>query len=317
VTKVLVTGATGFLGRQCLPPLVEAGHEVHAVSRSGVDVPGVASHRADLLDRSDRLRVVEDVGATHLLHLAWCTDHGRFWSDPRNVDWAGATLDLVRAFALGGGARAVVAGSCAEYDWTGADADPLHETRSPRRPATLYGQAKLSTQEILSAYAPEVGLSFGWGVLFFLLGPSEKPDRLVPSVITALLAGRPAALTAGTQVRDFLDIRDAGRAMVELLTSDVEGRVNVASGRGVPLAEVCTRVAYLLGRPDLLDLGRIPMSAADPSHLVADVGRLTTEVGFVPHHDLDTAIASAVGWWRAAEDRTDGVADEEETTTCP
>ncbi len=299
MTRAVVTGAGGFLGRQCLQPLVDAGFEVHAVGRSPIDVPGVVWHAADLLDPAQRRRVVVETAPTHLLHLAWCSEHGRFWSDPANLDWSAATVDLVRAFADTGGERVVVAGSCAEYDWTG-DGGPLHETGSRRRPATLYGRAKLSTQEQVSAYATEVGISAGWGVLFFLLGPGEKPGRLLPSVITALLAGRPAALTSGTQVRDFLDVRDAGRAMCDLLTSEVEGRVNIASGRGVAVAEVCSRVADQLGRPDLLDLGRLPMPPGEPARLVADVNRLTGEVGFLARHDLDDSIASAIEWWRSS-----------------
>ena len=75
-----------------------------------------------------------------LLHLAWATEHGAFWTSPDNVRWLEASLALLRAFVAGGGARAVVAGTCAEYSWS-TEADVLAE-EAPLEPATLYGASK-------------------------------------------------------------------------------------------------------------------------------------------------------------------------------
>ena len=292
-----MTGAGGFLGRHCLSPLLQGGFEVHAMSRRRDTFPGVTWHASDVLDASQRRAVITTVEPSHLLHLAWSTDHGVFWSDPSNLDWAAATLDLASIFTARGGIRLVVAGSCAEYDWSAGE-ERFHESKSACRPSTFYGRAKLSTQELLAAYAGEVGLSLAWGVLFFLIGPGEKRERLVPSVITALLGGRPVALSTGTQVRDFIDVSDAGRAMVALLESDVRGRVNIGTGRGVAVADVANRIGMLLDRPDLLDIGARPSPPHEPSRVVADVTRLTTEVGYLPSRTIDEAIAAAVEWWQ-------------------
>lgn len=301
--RVLVTGAGGFIGRHCLSRLLQDGFEVHAMGRRRHTVPGVTWHPADVLDACHRRSVVMTVEPSHLLHLAWSTDHGVFWSDPSNLDWAAATLDLASVFTARGGTRLLVAGSCAEYDWSAAE-DRFHESKSACRPSTFYGQAKHSTQGLLAAYASEVGLSFSWGVLFFLMGPGEKRERLVPSVITAILDGRPAALSAGTQVRDFVDVRDAAHAMVALLQSDVRGRVNVGTGRGVAVADVANRIGIVLGHPELLDFGARALPLHEPRRVVADVTRLTTEVGYLPSRTLDESIAAAVEWWQAPGRRT-------------
>ncbi len=297
MTRALVTGATGYIGRQAVRALLDAGFEVHGVARRAGDEARVVWHQADVLDAGQRRALAHRVRATHLLHLAWSTEHGRFWSDPANVDWAAATLDLVRAFHDGGGGRVVAAGSCAEYDWDVPAARALPETAS-RRPRTLYGQAKLSTQELLTSYGAAVGLSEAWAVLFFSYGPFEHPERLVPSIVNDLLAGQRVTLRAPSLVRDFMDVVETGRALAALLASDVTGRVNVASGVGMSIADLAGRLAAVVRRPDLVVQSAAPTNGTEPPVLVADVGRLRAEVGFVPERDLDASLERAVEYWR-------------------
>lgn len=299
---VLVTGASGFIGRRTLAPLVERGFEVHACGRSA-DAPAgtpdtVTWHRADLLDPLAHGELLAAVAPSHLLHLAWYAEHGRFWTSTENLRWVAATLSLVRAFAAAGGRRAVCAGSCAEYRW--GERGPCVEGVTPLEPATLYGTAKDATRALLQAAAPQLGISLGWGRVFFLYGPDEAPGRLVASVARALVAGERAATGDGTQVRDFLHVADVGAAFAALLDSDVTGAVNIGSGDAQPLRDVIAAIGAAARRPELLDIGALPARAGDPAELVADVARLRDEVGFVPAIGLDEGIERTVAWWRAA-----------------
>jgi len=292
VNRVLVTGGTGFIGRHVLGPLVQRGFEVHAVGRRAGDAPDVRWHEADLLDGERRAALVTEVGASHLLHLAWHAEHGKFWTAPENVDWVGATSQLVREFAAGGGLRAVLAGSCAEYDWSAAS--PLSESASALRPATLYGVSKDATRRVVERLVDESA----WGRIFFLYGPGEDERRLVSGVARRLVAGEPAAVSEGTQLRDFLHVSDVASAFVALLDSDVTGAVNIASGQGVAVRDVAATIARAAGREDLLNVGTLPMRPDDPRELVADVRRLESEVGWSPSLALDAGISETVAWWR-------------------
>lgn len=298
---VLVTGASGFIGRHALEPLIARGFEVHGVTSGAaprMTPPNVIWERADLLDPVARAEVLRAVEPTHLLHLAWYTEHARFWTSVENLRWAAATIALVQAFAEGGGRRAVLAGSCAEYRW-GLRGSCI-ESATPLEPATLYGTAKNATRAVLDAAADELGIAFAWGRVFFLYGPNEAPNRLVASVARALLAGERAPTGPGTQVRDFLHVADAGRAFAVLMDTPLSGAVNIASGKGLQVRDVIAAIGAASARSDLLDVGALPARNGEPAELVADVTRLRGELGFVPAIDWEDGINRTVAWWREA-----------------
>lgn len=301
--KVLVTGATGFIGRHSLSRLCESDYEVHAVSgqRSPEgNTEGVAWHRANLLEPNETVALVEKVRPTHLLHFAWYAVPGKYWTAPENLAWVRATASLVQAFSDQGGRRAVLAGSCAEYDWK---FDYCSEQFTPCRPATLYGACKHGTQILLDAWSRQTGLSSAWGRIFFLYGPDEHPSRLVSSIVYALLNNEPARCTHGNQVRDFMYVEDAATAFVELLGSDAKGAVNIASGVPAPLKEIIHMVADQLNKRGLVQLGVVPVPAGEPDALIADVSRLRDEIGFRPRHDLKEGIALTIEHMKAVRRR--------------
>jgi nucleoside-diphosphate-sugar epimerase len=254
-------------------------------------------HRADLLDDGAIDRLVADVAPTHLLHLAWYAEPGAFWRSPENLRWVEASLRLMRAFAEHGGQRAVLAGTCAEYAW--ADRTVCSEYATPCEPATLYGVSKHALRLVAERYAAEVGVSLAWGRVFFVFGPHERAERLGGSVARSVVLGEPAPCSHGEQWRDFLYSEDLADAFVALLRSPVQGPVNLASGAPVQIRTLVTALADAAGRPDLLQLGARPASAGEPSELVADVSRLSGEVGWTPPASLAKRAADTIAWWQA------------------
>jgi nucleoside-diphosphate-sugar epimerase len=294
--RVLVTGATGFIGRQTLVPLRELGFDVHVVGHRPPDDPAIMFHSGDLFDRDSAARIVQKVKASHLLHLAWDTEPGRFWNSPLNLDWVGASLVTLRAFVEAGGKRAVMAGTCAEYRW-GSD-QPLDEKRSELLPSTLYGVSKDALRRMVFAYAETISLSVAWGRIFFLYGPEEKAGRLVSDAIRSLGSGQPFATTDGRQLRDFMHVEDVGRAFAALLASDISGAVNIATGQAVAVRSVLKAIARETGADGMLRLGARPRPADDPAVIEAASDRLRHEVGFTPRYAIVEGIAQTVQWWR-------------------
>lgn len=293
--KVLLTGASGLIGRQAIAPLLAAGYEVHALGRhAGEARQGLRWHGVDLFDEVSVKAAVKEVGASHLLHLAWYAEPGKFWNSPENLNWVRASLSLVQAFAEAGGKRLTVAGSCAEYDWDVAGV--CTETGTPLKPHTLYGSSKHALRLVLEAYAREARLSLAWGRIFLLYGPGEYEVRLVPSVILPLLAGHEAPCSHGEQKRDFLHSADVAGAFVALLQSAVEGPVNIGSGETTAIKDLIGLIARELGREDLVRLGALQDKS--PALLVPDIRRLRDEVGFRPAFQLKEGLQDAILWWR-------------------
>jgi nucleoside-diphosphate-sugar epimerase len=298
--RVLVTGASGFVGRHVLPLLVERGFEVCAVART---IPPHADSRVtwnavDLLGGTGAVRaLVKNSRPTHLLHLAWYAEHGAFWRSLENFRWAAASLELAREFAEQGGDRLVAAGTCAEYDWSG---EVCSEASTALAPSTPYGICKDALRRMLEALAAEKKIGFAWGRVFFTFGPNERPQRLVPSVIRSLLRGEDARTTHGFQVRDFLAVEDVAAAFAALLDSNVSGAVNIGSGQPAAVRDVVAALAQQIGGTGRVEYGAIAADDQAPM-IVADVTRLRQEVGWSPRAPLIERLAETIEWWRAQE----------------
>jgi len=297
VNRVLVTGATGFIGRFTLPRLLALGYEVHATAPGlvGASMPKeIHWHDADLLDNHQAAALMATVRPTHLLHLAWYTVPGRYQTSVENLRWVQASLFLVEHFLQWGGRRVAVAGTCAEYDWREGG---CKENSTPLEPADLYSVSKHALHIMLASSSKQMDFSLAWGRVFFLYGPFEHPKRLVASVISSLLNNEFARCTVGDQERDFLHVDDVADGLVALLDSTVEGPVNIASGEAVAVREIISALGRLLGHEELLGFGALPKPPGEQPIVVADVDRLSNEVVWRPRFTLEAGLEDTVDWW--------------------
>jgi nucleoside-diphosphate-sugar epimerase len=295
--KVLVTGGNGFIGQHCLGQLHAKGYEVHAVSSlPHADTAAVQWHHANLLDIGHARALVRTVKPSHLLHLAWYTKQGKYWTSPENLNWVQASLALIQEFTESGGARLVAAGTCAEYEWGHG---VCVEDQTPLVPATLYGTYKHALQLMLRSWSKQTGLSSAWGRVFSLYGPRENPERLVASIIRALLRREPATCGNAGLVRDYLHAEDVASAFVALLESKLEGPVNIGSGEAVTLGEIAKKIAGKLDGQDLLKFrAPQPLASSEPELLLPDIKRLAS-IGWKKKFELDSGLDDTIAWWRS------------------
>ena len=239
--KVLLTGAGGFIGRHVLDALDKQGIETIAVGRRKPDGwPDSAFEVADLLEIDDLDALTAKVGATHLLHLAWYAEHGKYWNSPLNLRWCDTTTRLVEAFCKAGGRHVVMAGTCAEYDWSFGY---CREAETPIDPATLYGSAKDATRRLAMAVCREHGVPCAWGRIFLTYGAGEAPQRLVPALADIFRGEREPFAIDQDCFRDFLHVADVAAAFTTLLTERASGVYNISSGEPVRLADVVRWIA--------------------------------------------------------------------------
>jgi nucleoside-diphosphate-sugar epimerase len=299
-SRVLVTGASGFIGMHCLRPLLDAGDQVVATwcSKRPDPIPGVEWVESDLLRAGEPEALIARVQPRALLHMAWYVEPGAMIEHEDNLRWTAASLELLRQFKAHGGERCVFAGSCYEYDWRHGYCS---EDLTPTRPDTLYGAAKHALSGAMLAYCRTVGLSGAWARMFFLYGPHENPRRLVPAVILALLRGEPARSSHGLQIRDYMHVQDAAEGVVALLHSDAVGAFNIASGNVMNIRTIVERIGQIVGRPELLQIGALPARANDLPLVVGDPEKTRREIGWKSRIDLDAGLAMTVDWWRDRE----------------
>lgn len=298
--KVLVTGATGFIGRHTLPFLLSKGFEVHTVSSKAIGLKATAfdpvyHHTSNLLDSAATSDLLKRIQPTHLLHLAWYAIPGKFWTASENLDWLKASIHLLQCFAENNGKRVVMAGTCAEYDWSHPICD---EKTTPLKPATLYGSCKNALHQILESYSKKMTLSYAWGRVFFLHGPHEYPERVVPYVITSLLNRKIANCSHGQQIRDFMHVEDTANAFVTLLDSDLQGPINIASGNEVTLKEIIQKIAIHLSGTELVQFGAFTQSPNDPPRIAANISRLSQELNWKPKYTLEQGLQHTINWWK-------------------
>jgi len=294
--SVLLTGAGGFIGRHCIPILLEKGYIVHAVTSKNIHSINESQlywHHIDLLNHKNIEFIVQKVNPTHLLHFAWYTENGFFWHSSHNIDWLTSSLKLLKEFKAIEGKRIVISGTCAEYDWNHGY---CKENITPLVPSTLYGVSKNALQKILHQYTQQNDISYAWGRIFFLYGPFEHENRLIPYVIKSLINGKPAECTHGEQVRDFLHVEDVANAFVELLDSDLEGPINIASGVPVTIKQVVKKIGTLLQKQDFIQLGMKKCLKYEPPLILADVSRLKTELRWNPKYDLENGLQATINW---------------------
>lgn len=296
---VLVTGASGFIGSRALEPLQRAGFSVHSFGRTPLLHATTQHHRGDFFERDQVHAALKCIAPTHILHCAWEVTHGTFWHDPRNLEWVAATLDFARSALSCGVKRFVVTGSCAEYDWSDSGTVPRKE-QDAVTPRDLYGVAKDCTHRLLAAMFAPRGCSFAWARMFHLFGSGEHSARFIPSLVIPLKEGREAVCQHGQLVRDFIAVEDAGDALAAIVSSQVSGPVNVASGKGLTLAALAGEIARRLGRTHLLRIEASPTK--EPISMIADITRLRDEVRFVPLLETQERLARYIESLSAAVD---------------
>lgn len=264
--KVLLTGATGFLGRYVLKALWRRGIDTVVIGRHSPSPP-VPFIAVDLLNDPEMNRWLSKVQASHLLHLAWYAEHGKYWTSSLNLRWLEATLRLVEGFCEAGGQRLVAAGTCAEYDWQHGY---CREETTPLAPATLYGVAKDATRRLVLGLSEQAHVSCAWARIFFPYGPGEAAERLIPS-LWAVFRGQRAPFGIHAEVyRDFIHAADVAEALLTLLTSDATGCFNVSSGQPTRLAELVREIARRCHADPQPVLELAPSRPGEPPLLVGE-----------------------------------------------
>jgi nucleoside-diphosphate-sugar epimerase len=280
--RVLVTGASGFLGRHIVYYFTGIGIDVIA----GVRRPDASEVPAVRLDLADVGSIESAIAATRATHIINCAAYGveqslQNYSDAFSVNVKGCS-DLMKAAARAGASRFVQVGSCSEY----ANSDrPIPET-TPPQPQNLYAVCKAVASTMVLDLGPALGLDVVVVRPFSMWGPGEHAYRLLPQILAACRASRPLALTTCEIIRDYSFVADTAAWIGRVaLSADVAPGtiINIGSGKAVLLREFALSAAAYLGGVSLLKFGTRPERPNEPRSWIADVTRLERLIGPLRH----------------------------------
>jgi nucleoside-diphosphate-sugar epimerase len=259
---ILLTGATGFVGRQVLRILIDKGIPTRCVVREGKQSQLASSVvvTKDLFSESKEWWKETCKGIDTVIHCAWYAEPGKYLTSAKNVECLAGTLNMARGAMEAGVRRFVGIGTCFEYDLSGGTLS----VDTPLNPITPYARAKAEAFLLLS----DMDFEFAWCRLFYLYGEGEDTRRLIPYLRAQLAAGKPAELTSGSQIRDFMDVKDAAKKIVDIALGDKTGPVNICSSVPVMVRNLAEKVADEYGRRDLLKFGARPDNLVDPQYVV-------------------------------------------------
>lgn len=289
VMRVLLTGGSGFIGRHVLAGLQARGIDVITLGRTPAS-RGADHIQFDLLTDDGLAPILREVQASHLLHLAWETTPGEYWTSSSNIRWTEASMRLVEAFCTSGGEQVIFAGTCAEYDW---DYGYCREDHTPLAPRKLYGASKVATRQFAMALCDQFGVLFSCGRIFFPFGLGESSTRLIPSLVDALSGRRALFAVQADAYRDFMHVHDVAEGFIQLLRSGVGGTYNICSGEPTKLSDLVIRVAELLRVDPAPILNKSPDPQSNPVLVVGDNRKLRS-LGWHPSLDASQGLRKAL-----------------------
>ena len=292
--KILLTGASGFIGSQVLAELLRRGHEVHALVHSG-ELPeqrGLTVHRLDLLDAAAVESFMAEQQFTHLLHLAWYVGTKCQMND-LNINWLVASLKLLLSFVHHGGEHFLGTGTCSEYEYKYGF---MREDSTPTNSDTLYGNAKNSLYRTARIFCTQHNVHFQWTRIFNCYGPEENSKRLISSVILSCLRGEEVRVSHCMNFLDYLHVGDTARGIADVFESELTGAVNICSGKPVQLRSIVKHIVELTGFRGKIQWGAVP-AAFDNEIVVGDNHKLRS-IGWQPQYGLINGLQDTINYWK-------------------
>lgn len=312
--RVLVTGASGFIGSHLTRRLVAEGAQVHGLTSTVssvyparlLDLRGsITLHEANLTDRGALDQVAALVRPEHVLHLGAYTHVGKSWQRVDECIQANVqgTVNLLMALERHGYERFVNTGTSEIY----GDVEVPFREDGPVHPISPYSVSKQSAEQYCRLYTE----ARGWPIVrvrpFNAYGPAQSPDRVIPEIIARALQGRSIRMTEGRQTREFNYVEDLVDGFVLLLTTPgIDGELfNLGCGEEISMRDLATTVLGLLGNPVEAEFGALPERPTEIWRMHSDSTKARELLGWRPRTSLPEGLERTIAWFRDELSRGD------------
>jgi dTDP-6-deoxy-L-talose 4-dehydrogenase (NAD+) len=283
--RILVTGASGFIGGHLCRTAVDSGHEVLGLIRKNSATGAKTLRFCEGTLAQPSWREITEFHPDACLHAAWHAKPGAFWDAAENERCVSESRSFISKLWSRTGCHVVATGTCAEYM---PSPHLLSEADSILQPESGYARTKHLLHQQLEEQAKAEGRTLSWARIFYPYGPGEPPVKLTSALISAAMRDETLVLHHPESIKDFIYIDDVARALLGLLETRAEGPINIASGRGVRIEELARAIMRMIGK------GRIvirPAATRDSlNSMIGDIGQLKKFVPFFPSFDLEKGL---------------------------
>ena len=305
--RVLITGATGFIGSHLTRRLVEHGAQVHALTSTVssiypvrlVDVRDrITLHGGNLNDSGAMASLVEHADPKVVFHLGAYTHVGKSWErvDECIQTNVHGSVNLLQALARSNYERFVYTSTSEVY---GGIAVPFREDAAVD-PSSPYSVSKYSGELFCSML--HKGKSWPIVVVrpFNAYGPAQSPDRIIPEIIVKALRKERLAMTQGRQTREFNYVEDLVDGFIRAATvAGIEGEVfNIGGGEEVSMRDLAQTILELMGDPISPEFGALPDRPTEIWSMRSDVTKARSRLGLLPFRPLREGLEETISWYR-------------------
>lgn len=307
IRRVFVTGAAGFIGARLTSRLLDEGYDVAILIRESTDLSRLTPvldriHRfsGDIRDGVEISRIIGEYKPDAIVHLVttYAVEHA-----PKDIGTmfdtnVKGTVNLLDAARVHGVKFFLNTSTCAVYEQREAR---LNET-DPTSPQNLYAVTKIQAEEACRFYALNYNVPALSVRLFSPFGPGDHERRLIPYVISSLLAGQSPNLTTGLQKWDFVYVDDIAEAFLAVLahypyTQPYEV-VNIGTGDPVSVRDMVLTTMRLTGKEIPLSWGAVPHRKNEVWFNSANTSKAKDLLGWSAKIDTETGLRETIGYWK-------------------
>lgn len=303
--KVLVTGATGFVGSNLVRRLISEGHEVHILTRKNSDkwriidiLPDLNNHIVDLLEEENLKQSVEQIEPDVIFHLATMGIYGGVHSPEKEVIQSNlfGTINLINACEDIKYKCFVNTGSSSEYgpksySMTETDVcEPINVYGISKCASTLYGNFIAKTKN-----KPIIGFR-----LFSPFGPYDDSRRLIPYTIVNALQNKQLNFANACAVRDYIyidDVLDLYLKSIELASKHRGEVYNVGRGSNVSVSYVVKKILEIIGSKSAVHWNTFEGRDHDCEKWEANTEKITRDFNWTPKYHIDEGIRKTITWF--------------------
>lgn len=301
--RILLTGASGFIGSHLLAKLLKNNIPVAIIRHSNNDPWRIKKYLKDIIviDHSSdtitkNVSKIQEFSPDTLIHLGWYGVENKYRNNQNQiVENLSRTVSIFNMAHSAGVKTIIGLGSQAEY---GPNIKPIDENMETV-PTTIYGVAKLCSYQVLNLLCKQNDIRFSWLRLFSAYGPMDNSCWLIPMIILTLLKREVPSLTKGEQQWDYLYISDICDAIYSVFANpEAQGIFNLGSGKTHSIRSIAEKIRDIIDPSLPINFGKIPYGPDQIMYLRSNNGRLCKTTGWVPQIHLHEGLQTTIDWYR-------------------